>query len=148
MFSQRRRQEIENEIAELQSELAELNDISQLFETLRAVFGEKDWENHVIDGYVTSEEGPGDYRPDIRFTMCLELHETLVEWKVDVTGGHSNFDVSLRVKFNKYDGERYEEVDEDEYAKLDKIKHPDDREIVKIIMDAGLPDDISFIWDV
>lgn len=148
MFTQRRRKEIEDEIAELQAELAELNDKSQLFSTLRDAFGEKDWENIVIDGYVTSEEGPGDYRPDIRFTMCLELHETLVEWKVDVTGRHSDFDVSLRVKFNKYDGERYKDIGEDEYAKLDKIMHPDDREIVKIIMDAGLPEDISFIWNV
>lgn len=139
MFSQRRREEI----AELQ---AELNDTSLLFTTLRSAFGEKDWENHVIDGYVTSDEGPGDYRPDIRFTMCLELHETLVEWKVDVTGRHSDFDVSLRIRFNKYDGERYEVVDE--YATLEKIKHPDDCEIVKIIMDTGLPEDISFIWNV
>jgi len=63
MFSQQRRREIEAEIAALRSELAELNDKSQLFKTLRSAFGEKDWEAHVIDGYVTSVEGPGDYRP-------------------------------------------------------------------------------------
>jgi hypothetical protein len=77
--------------------------------------------------------------------MCLELHETLVTYVVNVTQAHSEIDVILKVKFNKHDDCRYEEIYEEEYAKLEKIKHPDDREIVKIMMET---DDISFIWDV
>jgi len=76
--------------------------------------------------------------------MCIELHETLVEWVVNVTGRHSDFDVRIRVKFNKHDDRRFEE----EYVeRLNEINHPDDREIVRTIIETGLPDDISFIWD-
>ena len=144
MFTQRRKNEIQDEIIQLQADLAELNDKTPLYKALRAAFGEMNWEQHVTDGYVTSEEGPGDYCRDIRFMMCIELHETLVEWVVNVTGRHSDFDVRIRIKFNKYDDRRYEE----EYIeRLNEINHPDDREIVRTIIETGLPDDISFIWD-
>jgi hypothetical protein len=147
MFSLRRKNEIQAEIAELRAELAELNDKTPLYKALRAAFGEMGWEQHVIDGYVTSEEGPGDYRPDIRFMMCFELHETLVEWVVNVTGRHSDFDVRIRIKFDKHDDRRYEEIDEEDVDRLDEVNYLD-YDIVKVILDTGLPDDISFIWDV
>lgn len=146
MFTQRRRKEIEDEIAELQTELNELTDTSQLFKTLRTAFGEKDWEQHVIDGYVTSEEGPDDYRPDIRFKMCLELHETLVDWTINVTGKHSDFDITLKVKYNKNDDSRYEEILTT--ADIYGIKNPDDRNIVHLIFSTHIPDYINFIWNL
>jgi hypothetical protein len=146
MFSLRRKNEIQAEIAELRAELAELNDKTPLYKALRAAFGEMEWEQHVIDGYVTSEEGPGDYRPDIRFMMCFELHETLVEWVVNVTGRHSDFDVRLRIKFDKHDDRRYEEIDEEDVDRLNEVNYLD-YDIVKVILDTGLPDDISFIWN-
>ena len=146
MFTQRRRKEIEDEIAELQAELDELNDKSQLFSTLRDAFGEKDWEKIVVDGYVTSEEGSGDHRPDIRFTLQVELHETLIWWVVDVTGRHSDFDVSMKVKLNKHDDSRYVDIMED-VDLLDKVNETD-YDIVKLILDTGIPENIGFIWDV
>ena len=144
MFTQRRKNEIQEEIAELQAELAELNDKTPLFDALRTAFGDMDWEQHVVDGYVTSDEGPGDYRPDIRFMMNIELHETLVEWVVDVTGRHSDFDLRIRVKLNKHDDRRFEVFDID---RLEEITHPDDYKLVKTILETDLPDDISFIWN-
>lgn len=146
MFTQRRKDEIQAEIAELKAELAELNDKRPLFKALRSAFGEKDWEQYVIDGYVTSEEGPHDYRPNIRYMICVELHETLVEWVVNVTGRHSNFDVRMRIKFDKYSNERYVDVT-DNIDLIDEV-HYLDYELVRTILDAGfLLDDISFIWD-
>jgi hypothetical protein len=143
MFTQRRKNEIQEEIAALQADLAELNDKTPMFRALRTAFGDMNWEQHVVDGYVTSDEGPGDYRPDIRYTMNIELHETLVEWVVNVTGRHSDFDLRVRVKLNKHDDRRFEEIDID---RLEEVNRKD-YDIVKSILETGLPDDISFIWD-
>jgi hypothetical protein len=66
---------------------------------------------------------------------------------VNVTGRHSDFDVRIRIKFDKHDDRRYEEIDEEDVDRLDEVNYLD-YDIVKVILDTGLPDDISFIWDV
>jgi len=63
---------------------------------------------------------------------------------VDVTGRHSDFDLRIRVKLNKYDDRRFEVFDVD---RLEEITHPDDYKLVKTILETDLPDDISFIWN-
>jgi len=49
MFTQHHKNEIQDEIIQLQADLAELNDKTPLYKALRTAFGDMNWEQHVID---------------------------------------------------------------------------------------------------
>lgn len=139
MFTQRRVTEIKSEIAQLNDELKKLNDKTPLFNALRAAFGEMDWERDVVDGCITCK-----YGPSIEYMIQLELNETLVEWAINVSRRHSEITCRLRINFDKYnDKNKFELIDEDDFIRL---KHPNDKKIIEIIFETGLPDDISFVW--